>query len=64
MFHVEQFLMRLILLVFYFFKLECSSVTVFSTVTEVTKQDFICIFFCFCGNLVHELYSECFHIKK
>ena len=61
LFYVEQFLMRLIFFVFNFLKLECGSIPILCTVTEITKQNFVCIFFCLGSDFVNELYSECFH---
>lgn len=61
LFYVEQFLMCLIFFVFYFFKLECSSIPIFSAITKITKQNFVCILFCFSSDFIYELYSECFH---
>jgi hypothetical protein len=54
MFYVEQFLMSLILFVFYFFKLECSSIPIFSAITKITKQNFICILLCLSGDFIYE----------
>ena len=55
--------MCLIILMFYFLKLECSSVSILCTITEVIKQNYICALFCLGSNFVYELYSECFHFK-
>ena len=45
LFYVEQFLMCLIFFVFNLLKLECGSIPIFCTVTEVIKQNYICSFF-------------------
>ncbi len=56
--------MCLIVFVFYLFKLECCSIPIVCTITEIIEQNLICIFFCLSSDFIYELYSECFHIKK
>ena len=54
MFHVEQFLMCLVFFMLNFLKLECGSIPILCTITEVIKQDYICALFCLGGYVVNE----------